>query len=230
MPYFDYGYFKHSNKRIKKFNPKIERTKLLYRRDIINRVIANEFDKEFYDGDRVNGYGGFYYDGRWKIFLKKIIKKYKLHKNSKVLDIGCKKGFFIKDLKDMIPGIKVYGIEDHKYPIKNSLKDIKKKIKYIDSFTKINFKKKNFDFVHAHNSIYVYNLRDMIKIIRIINYISKKSHITIPAYINDLERLKFLKWTLTGTTILHEKEWKKLFKYLGYNGDYYFSGAKSFGL
>ena len=103
-------------------------------------------------------------------------------------------------------------------------------LKYSSSSLNHLYNFKNFDFVHAHNSIYVYNLRDMIKIIRIINYISKKSHITIPAYTNDSERLKFLKWTLTGTTILHEKEWKKLFKYLGYKGDYYFSGAKSFGL
>ena len=130
----------------------------------------------------------------------------------------------------MLPGIKVFGIEDHAYPIKNCLKEIKSKINYIESFTKINFKKNNFDFVDAHNSIYIYNLKDVIKIIKLINYISKKSHITIPAFITDQQRLKFLKWTLTGTTILHEKEWKKLFKYVGYNGDYYFSGAKSFGL
>ncbi len=230
MAYFDYGYFKYSNKGTKKFNPKAERTKLSIKRGIINRIIANQFGKEFYDGDRLNGYGGFNYDGRWKIFLKKIIRKYNLNKNSKVLDIGCKKGFFIKDLTEMLPGIKVFGIEDHAYPIKNCLKEIKSKINYIESFTKINFKKNNFDFVHAHNSIYIYNLKDVIKIIKLINYISKKSHITIPAFITDQQRLKFLKWTLTGTTILHEKEWKKLFKYVGYNGDYYFSGAKSFGL
>jgi len=230
MPYFDYGYFKYSNASLKKNNPKKERLNLSKKRGIINRIKANQFSKEFYDGNRLNGYGGFNYDGRWKIFLKKIIEKYKLDKNSKVLDIGCKKGFFMKDLKDMIPGIKIHGIEDHKYPIKNSMNEVKSKIKYIETFTKINFRKNEFDFVHAHNSIYIYNLRDMIKIIKIIKDISKKSHITIPAYINDLERLKFLKWTLTGTTILHQKEWKKMFKYLGYKGDYYFSGAKSFGL
>ena len=230
MSYFDYGYFKYSNKNIKKFDPKKERTKLSDKRGIINRIKANEFDKEFYDGDRINGYGGFKYDGRWKVFLKKIIHKYKLNKNSKVLDIGCKKGFFLKDLQDMIPGISIYGLEDHKYPIKNSMRQIKSHIEFIESFTSINFKKKHFDFVHAHNSIYIYNLRDIIKIIKKIEHISKRSHITIPAYITDTERLKFLKWTLTGTTILNEDEWKKMFKYIGYKGDYYFSGAKSFGL
>ena len=230
MSHFDYGYFKHSNIKNKKFDPKKERASLANNRDIINRIIANRFDEEFYDGKRINGFGGYEYDGRWKIFLKKIIKKYKLTKNSKVLDIGSKKGFFLKDLQDMVPGIKVYGIEDHKYPILKSMKEVKSKIQFIDSFKNMKFKKNSFDFVHAHNSIYIYNLRDIVQIIKKISYISKKSHITIPAYINDAERLKFLKWTLTGTTFLHKKEWKKLFQHIQYKGDYYFSGSKSVGL
>ena len=32
----------------------------------------------------------------------------------------------MKDLKDLVPGIKVYGIEDHKYAIKKAHPDVKK--------------------------------------------------------------------------------------------------------
>ena len=28
--------------------------------------IAKRFDKDYWDGDRKVGYGGFHYDGRWK--------------------------------------------------------------------------------------------------------------------------------------------------------------------
>lgn len=228
--HFDYGYFKYSKKKIGNFDPKKERKKMSNDRTIINRIIANEFGKEYYDGNRINGYGGFKYDGRWKIFLKKIIKRYKLKKGSKVLDIGAKKGFFLNDLKEIIPGVKIKGIEDHRYPINNAMKKVKKNIHFINSFTNIDFPNNYFDFVHAHNSIYNYGLRDMIKIIRIISKISKKSHITVPVYNNDEERLKFLKWTIVGTTILKPSEWRKLFKYINYKGDYYFSGPRSFGL
>ena len=138
MAYFDYGYFKYSNKGTKKFNPKAERSKLSIKRGIINRIIANQFGKEFYDGDRLNGYGGFNYDEKLKIFLKKIIHKYNLNKNSKVLDIGCKKGFFIKDLTEM-PANKSFW-NRRSYPIKNCLKEIVKNQLY-RIFTKINFKK-----------------------------------------------------------------------------------------
>jgi len=225
MSHFDYGYFssnKKSNKEIRK--------KLLKSRTIKRKVLANELDFDYYDGDRKNGYGGFKYDGRWKIFLKKIIKRYNLNKNSKVLDISAKKGFFMHDLTLLLPGIKVFGVEDHKYPIMNSMKSVRNNIKFLNSFCDMNYKKDHFDFVHAHNAIYRYSFKDLIKIIRIISKISKKSHITIPAYDNNKERLKFYDWTLHGGVLLKKNKWKQLFNEIGYNGDYYFSGTKSFGI
>ena len=41
-------------------------------RTIKNRIIASLRGKSFYDGKREDGYGGFKYDGRWKIIAKKI--------------------------------------------------------------------------------------------------------------------------------------------------------------
>jgi len=230
MAHFDYGYFKFSKIKPAEKNKNLDRKKLLKTRNIRRKVTANKFGYEFYDGDRKNGYGGYKYDGRWKIFLKKIIKQYKLNKNSKVLDIGAKKGFFMHDLTLMVPGIKVYGIEDHRYPITKSKKTVKKKIKFVKSYCDMNYSKNYFDFVHAHNSIYRYSFKDFIKIIHVISKISKKSHITIPAYETNEERLKFLDWSLLGGIILTKKEWIQLFKIIGYNGDYYFSGAKSYGI
>ena len=108
--HFDIGYFK---KKIK------VRSQVAARRTVLNKIKAWELSKEYYDGKRVNGYGGFKYDGRWKKLLPKIISKYKINKESKFLDLGCKKGFLLKDLNILIPGIKSYGIENHDYALKN---------------------------------------------------------------------------------------------------------------
>jgi len=224
MPHFDYGYFR-TNKKVKNI-----RKKLLLSRTIKKKILANDFSYDYYDGDRENGYGGFKYDGRWKKFLIKIIKKYKLNKNSRVLDISAKKGFFMHDLTLLVPGIKVYGVEDHKYPIITSMKSVKGNIKLLKSYCDIDYKKDFFDFVHAHNAIYRYSFRDLIKIIKIISKISKKAHITIPSYSNNLDRVKFLDWSLHGGVLLTKKEWRELFKNLGYKFYYYFSGAKNFRL
>ena len=61
------------------------------------------------------GFGGYKYDGRWKQLIPRIVKKYKLDKNSRVLKLVVEK-VFLKDLKTIVPGIKIYGIEGHILP------------------------------------------------------------------------------------------------------------------
>jgi len=217
--HFDIGYFK---------KPVKVRGKVAKERTVLNKIKAWELGKDYYDGNRLNGYGGFKYDGRWLKMLPKIIKKYKLTKNSKVLDLGCKKGFLLKDLNILLPGIKTVGIENHAYALKKSVKCQSKLIQ--SEYYKIPYKNKHFDFVIAFNSLYMYNLGDVIKSLKEIERVSKKSYIVLASGENDKERNKFYKWTLIGTSILLQKEWKKLFKDIGFKGDYYFSSAKSLGV
>ncbi len=217
--HFDIGYFK---------KPIKVRGKVAKERTVLNKIKAWELGKDYYDGNRLNGYGGFKYDGRWLKMLPKIIKKYKLTKNSKVLDLGCKKGFLLKDLNILLPGIKTVGIENHAYALKKSVKCQSKLIQ--SEYYKIPYKNKHFDFVIAFNSLYMYNLGDVIKSLKEIERVSKKSYIVLASGENDKERNKFYKWTLIGTSILLQKEWKKLFKDIGFKGDYYFSSAKSLGV
>ena len=80
------------------------------------------------------------------------------------------------------------------------------------------------------SSIYKYNFQDVVKIIKEIKRVSKKSFFTVASYKSNQEKELFENWTLIGTTILSEKDWKKLFKILSYKGDYYFTTAKSLNL
>ena len=217
--HFDIGYFK---------KPVKVRAKVAKERTVINKMYAWELGKEYYDGSRLNGYGGFKYDGRWLKLLPKIIKRYKLNNKSKVLDLGCKKGFLLKDLNILLPGIKSYGIENHPYAIKNSVNCKSKLI--LSDYTKLPFKNKSLDFVIAFNSLYMQNLGDVIKSLKEIERVSKKSYIVLASGENDEERNKFYKWTLIGTSILLKKEWKTLFKKIKFKGDYYFSSSKSLGV
>ena len=218
MTYFDPGYFK------KKKN--VNRVVI---RKIKNKFIAWGLDKEYYDGNRNNGYGGFSYDGRWLKLLPKFIKRYKLSNKSRILDLGCKKGFIMKDLNILLPKAKIFGIEDHKYPIKSAEKEIKKNIIF-SNYYHIPFKKNYFDLVIGFSSIYKYNFYDVVKTIKEIDRVSKKSFITVGSYSNDKEKKLFDKWTLLGTTVLHKKDWVELFKILNYKGDYYFTTPKSLNL
>ena len=44
------------------------------------------------------------------------------------------------------------------------------------------------------------------------------------------EREVFARWNLLGTTVLHVEEWRELFDYAGYTGDYYFTTVSSLNL
>lgn len=217
MPYFDPKYFKK-----KKVNRSVVRS-------IDNKFKAWQLAEDYYDGDRNNGYGGFHYDGRWLKLLPKIIKRYKLTNKSKILDLGCKKGFIMKDFKKLLPGAKIFGIEDHEYPIKKAEKEIKKNI-LREKYYNIPFKDKYFDFLIGFSSIYKYNFIDTVNTIKEIKRVSKKSFFTVASYSNIKEKEIFDNWTLLGTTILHKKDWVRLFKILKYKGDYYFTTAKSLNL
>ena len=199
------------------------------KRSIENKVIAWRLDKHYYDGDRNNGYGGYKYDGRWKKLLPKIIKRYKLSNKSRILDLGCKKGFIMQDFKELLPKAEIWGLEDHKYPISKASSKIKSRIIH-SPYYEIPFKKNYFDFVIGFSAIYKYDLCNVIKTLKEIDRVSKKSFITVASYNDIKEKRLFEDWTLLGTTCLHKKEWIRLFKILKFKGDHYFTTPQSLNL
>ncbi len=220
MPEYDIGYPHASTPRVV---PEGFRT-------ITNRMIAWRLDHEYYDGDRVNGYGGFRYDGRWRQIIPTIIERYHLTVRSAVLDLGCKKGFFLHDLKAMLPGIRVKGVENHPYPLEQAMASVKDDL-VLAPYQKLPFSDHEFDFVMAFASVYMLNLRDVMDCLREIERVGKgKSYITLGAYRTEEERRLFLDWTLLGTTVLHVEEWREVFRETGYSGDYFFTTASSLHL
>ena len=57
-------------------------------RTIENRIIASYRGREYYDGDRNNGYGGYKYDGRWLPIARNMCSEYALNEDSAVLQVG----------------------------------------------------------------------------------------------------------------------------------------------
>ena len=101
---------------------------------------------------------------------------------------------------------------------------------YHSEYYNIPYKDNYFDFLIAFNSVYMYNLGDVIKTLIEIERVSKQSYVVLASGDSDEERNKFNNWTLIGTTILLKKEWKSIFKEINFRGDYYFSTIKSLGL
>ncbi len=199
-------------------------------RTIRNRMIAFGLDEAYYDGERENGYGGFRYDGRWARIVPGLIERYGLTSDSAVLDVGCKKGFFLHDLKEALPGIRVRGVENHPYPLEHAMASVKGDL-ILAPYEALPFADGEFDFVMAYAAIYMLNLRGVMQALREIQRVGKgQSFVTLGAYHHREERELLEDWTLLGTTILHVDEWMEVFEETGYTGDYAFTTASSLNL
>ena len=86
--------------------------------------LAKKYDFDYWDGSRETGYGGFHYDGRWRPVAEKIAKHYNLNTYSRVLDVGCGKGFLVYELEQVVPGMRVHGIDISKYAIDNAKEEV----------------------------------------------------------------------------------------------------------
>lgn len=187
--------------------------------DIIR--LAKQFGKDFFDGDRRCGYGGYKYDGRWKTVVKRMKDYYKLLDNAAILDIGCGKGFMLHDFKELMPEATIAGIDISDYAIENAMPSVKPFLK-ITSAEKLPYPDKTFDLVIAINSIHNLPLERLKLALNEIERVCRgHSYITVDAWHNEKEKENLYKWVLTAETMMHVNDWKKLFEEVGYTGDYW---------
>ena len=187
-----------------------------------NRSIAKKFDKEFFDGNRKYGYGGYSYHPRfWTEVVKDIIKFYNLKNNSKILDVGCAKGFMLHDFKKILPDLTVRGIDISEYAIENSIEDIIPFVKVGDAKDLSEFQDNEFDLIISITTIHNLPLEECKQAIKEIQGVGKNAFITVDAWRTNEQKQRMLNWNLTAKTFMSVDDWKKLFKEVGYTGDYY---------
>lgn len=183
--------------------------------------LAKQFGKDFFDGDRKCGYGGYKYDGRWKNIVKRMAQHYNLSGNVSILDIGCGKGFMLHDFKNLIPTATIAGIDISNYAIENAMDSVKPYLR-VASVENLPYKDNSFDLVVSINTIHNLPLERLKTSLREIKRVCKgNSYITIDAWRNEKERENLYKWVLTAETMMHVDDWKKLFAEVGYTGDYW---------
>ena len=179
---------------------------------------AMKFGQLYFDGDRRFGYGGYRYDGRWKKVAKRICKLYKLQRNSKVLDVGCAKGFLVKDLRDL--GINCFGIDISSYAIDNCHPDVKNYL-LVGDVRNLPYPNSEFDLVLSINTIHNLVRNDVIKALQELKRVSKKNcFVQIDSYLTEDQKRKFEEWVLTAKYHDFPQGWQKLFLEADYSGDW----------
>lgn len=202
------------------------------KRDYVARVVehdkatcaetAKKFEREYWDGDRKFGYGGYHYDGRWKPVAENLIRTYGLSKDSSVLDVGCGKAHLLYELKNLLPGIRVKGLDVSMHAIATSPEGMKDHLTsgHAESLP---FDDREFDLVISINTLHNLPLSKLERAIsEVIRVSGKDAYICVESFRNEREKANLLYWQLTCESFYSNTEWQMLYERLGYGGDYEF--------
>jgi SAM-dependent methyltransferase len=188
-----------------------------------NRALALKFGFEYFDGPREQGYGGYRYDGRWVPIARTFVAHFGLKPGDRVLDVGCAKGFLVKDLADVCPGLEVYGLDISEYALTHAHEDAAGRV-LRGSCDALPFGNGCLDAVICINTIHNLDPDRCAVAIREIQRVSKgRGFIQVDAYRSATERQLFEDWMLTAKTYHMPEAWEALFASSGYTGDYYWT-------
>ena len=185
--------------------------------------IAKKYEKEYWDGDRRYGYGGYkYIPGRWKSVAETLIKNYNLSNNSSVLDVGCGKAFLLYEMKLLLPGLNIAGFDISKYGLDQAKEEIKKNLFVHRAQEVYPFKNKQFDLVISLGCLHNLKVFELEKALKEIERVGKKGYIMLESFRNEKELFNLQCWALTCESFFNEKEWVWIYDHFGYTGDYEF--------
>lgn len=181
-------------------------------------AIARRYGEDYFDGDRKYGYGGYRYDGRWRPVAADIMAQYGLHHGQRVLDVGCAKGFLVKDLCDA--GLDAYGVDVSEYALWNCHPDVVGRI-HLQGAEELPFPPDSFDLVLSINTLHNLGRSSIIRALREMSRVSRgPMFVQVDSYRTEAEEAAFLDWVLTAKWAGSPGDWLELFAEAGYDGDY----------
>jgi SAM-dependent methyltransferase len=187
-----------------------------------HRAVARQFGKDFFDGDRLYGYGGFGYHPRfWTETVVRFKEYFDLADDATILDVGCAKGYMLHDFRLLMPYARLKGIDVSEYAIDNAIDDMKGIVQVGDA-KELPFEDDSIDLVIAINTIHNLPLEECKTSVREIQRVAKKhAFLTVDAWRSHEQEVRMKNWNLTGLTMMHVDDWEALFVECGYTHDYF---------
>ena len=139
-----------------------------------------------------------------------------------VLDVGCGKAYLLYELTQVVPGLKVTGIDKSKYALEHAKEEVKEYLE-LGEAQKLPYKDNSFDLVISLTTLHNLKVYDLKKAVQEIERVIKgNSYIMVESFRNDEEEVNMLYWQLTCASYYSVEEWEWLYREWGYTGDYSF--------
>ena len=188
-----------------------------------NIAISRQYGQAYFDGPREVGYGGYRYDGRWIPVAEDFVRHFNLKPGDRVLDVGCAKGFLVKDLMKVCPGLEAFGLDISEYALMHCEPEVVGRL-HLGSADKLPFPDRSFSAVISINTVHNFERADAIRAVREIERLAPgRGFIQVDSYRTPEQRELFLSWVLTAKFHDYPDGWLKLFRESGYTGDWYWT-------
>lgn len=201
-------------------------------RDVIARMVddkvtcmlkAKEYEFDYWDGDRRFGYGGYkYLPGRWKPVAQALIDTYGLTAESRILDVGCGKGFLLYELQLLLPGIRITGFDISHHGLASRHPDLKAHLFTHRAQDPYPFDDNSFDLVISLATLHNLRIFELKTALAEIQRVGIHGYIMLESYRNEQELFNLQCWALTCESFFDKDEWIWLYNHFGYTGDYEF--------
>ena len=185
--------------------------------------IAKRYDEQYWDGDRRFGYGGHgYMPGRWRSAAEAIIRTYHLGPGSKVLDVGCGKGFLLHEMLLLEPMLRIVGMDISEHALTGATDLVKPHLRIQQAQTEYPFSDNEFDLVISLGTLHNLRLFELKVALSELERVGRQGYVMLESYRNEQELFNLQCWALTCESFFDQDEWIWLYQEFGYSGDYEF--------
>lgn len=183
-------------------------------------VIAKQYAYDYWDGERQYGYGGYSYDGRWKVVTDAMVAHYGIKPGDRILDIGCGKGYLLYEFTQSMPGVEIAGIDISEYAIEDAKEEVKPFLK-VGNANDLPYEDGAFDFVVSLGTLHNLKISELFTALGEMERVGtpKRGYFMVESYRNERERANLLYWQLTCESFHSPEDWQWIADRAGYTGD-----------
>ena len=185
-------------------------------------AVARQWGRDYWDGERRYGYGGYHYDGRWRPLAQALIDRYGIKGGMSVLDVGCGKGFLLYEFLQLLPEARIVGFDVSQHGLADAKPEVRDRLFRYKAQDRYPFGDGAFDLVVSLGALHNLKVFELQTALQEIERVGRNKYVMVESYRNEREQFNMQCWALTAEAFFDTASWIWLYNHFCYTGDYEF--------